>query len=180
MRIGARRDRRFFRAELQKLFDSPEIQVRTQNRKEAQLNAQLNPAELISIVDAAKNTPYSAEYLSLLARRGLIDAIKIGRNWATTRAIVCAYTERHKHLVQRLHETPRPASNDPGTAAPAVSASSPPTVPPQSSGPDAAANSGDSSGSSGAPSTISAPAPSASPTAAPAQAPADPVATPGS
>ena len=105
VRIGARRDRRFFRAELQKLFDSPEIQVRTQNRKEAQLNAQLNPAELISIVDAAKNTPYSAEYLSLLARRGLIDAIKIGRNWATTRAIVCAYTERHK----TSRPTPPPA-----------------------------------------------------------------------
>lgn len=29
----------------------------------------------------AKNTPYSQEYLSLLARRGKIEAVKKGRNW---------------------------------------------------------------------------------------------------
>lgn len=38
-------------------------------------------SEYISLAEAAKNTPYSQEYLSLLARKGRIEAIKIGRNW---------------------------------------------------------------------------------------------------
>jgi len=39
---------------------------------------------LITLSDAAKLTPYSQEYLSLLARRGVIAATKIGKNWHVT------------------------------------------------------------------------------------------------
>jgi Fic family protein len=45
----------------------------------------------ITLAEAAKGTPYSQEYLSLLARRGQLDALKIGRNWHTTHAAVGAY-----------------------------------------------------------------------------------------
>ena len=40
---------------------------------------------------AAEGTPYSQEYLSLLARKGRLEAIKRGRNWVTTRRTVEAY-----------------------------------------------------------------------------------------
>lgn len=45
----------------------------------------------ITLSEAAKGTPYSQEYLSLLARKGQLDAVKIGRNWHTTHAAVAAY-----------------------------------------------------------------------------------------
>lgn len=38
----------------------------------------------LSLAEAAKRTPYSQEYLSLLARRGMIAATKIGKNWYIT------------------------------------------------------------------------------------------------
>lgn len=41
--------------------------------------------------EAAEGTPYSQEYLSLLARTGRLEAIKRGRNWHTTRRAVEAY-----------------------------------------------------------------------------------------
>ena len=40
---------------------------------------------------AAEGTPYSQEYLSLLARKGRLEAIKRGRNWVTTRRSVEEY-----------------------------------------------------------------------------------------
>ncbi len=49
--------------------------------------------DLISISEAAKYTPYSAEYLSLRARTGHLKATKIGRNWLTTREAVLLYME---------------------------------------------------------------------------------------
>ncbi len=45
----------------------------------------------ISLRQAAEGTPYSQDYLSLLARRGRLEAVKRGRNWYTTRAAVEAY-----------------------------------------------------------------------------------------
>ena len=45
------------------------------------LDAFKGGSEFISLAKAAKGTPYSQEYLSLLARRGKIEAIKLGRNW---------------------------------------------------------------------------------------------------
>ncbi|MEM2145199.1 MAG: Fic family protein [Candidatus Jordarchaeaceae archaeon] len=45
----------------------------------------------ISLAEATKGTPYSQEYLSLLARRGKIEAFKIQRNWVTTREAMNRY-----------------------------------------------------------------------------------------
>lgn len=43
--------------------------------------------------EAAKLTPYSQEYLSLLARTGKLEAKKNGRNWVTTRQAVETYLQ---------------------------------------------------------------------------------------
>ena len=45
----------------------------------------------IPLREAAQNTPYSQEYLSLLARTGRLDAVKRGRNWYTTHQAVALY-----------------------------------------------------------------------------------------
>jgi len=47
----------------------------------------------IRLAEAAEGTPYSQEYLSLLARKGRLEAIKRGRIWYTTRQAVKAYQE---------------------------------------------------------------------------------------
>jgi len=47
--------------------------------------------EWISLTQAAEGTPYSQEYLSLLARKGRLEAIKRGRVWLTTRQAVADY-----------------------------------------------------------------------------------------
>ncbi|HEY4477440.1 MAG TPA: helix-turn-helix domain-containing protein, partial [Candidatus Paceibacterota bacterium] len=48
----------------------------------------------ISVSEAAIGTPYSAEYLSLLCRKGKIHSKKIGRNWYTTKDAVRKYIAR--------------------------------------------------------------------------------------
>ena len=45
---------------------------------------------------AAEGTPYSQEYLSLLARRGQLEAVKRGRVWYTTRRAVAEYQQSIK------------------------------------------------------------------------------------
>lgn len=45
----------------------------------------------INLAQAAEGTPYSQEYLSLLARKGRLEAIKRGRVWLTTRQAVSDY-----------------------------------------------------------------------------------------
>ena len=45
----------------------------------------------ILLREAAGGTPYSQDYLSLLARKGRPEAIKQGRNWYTTRLAVQEY-----------------------------------------------------------------------------------------
>ena len=45
----------------------------------------------ILLRDASQGTPYSQEYLSLLARKGRLEAIKRGRNWYTTRKALDEY-----------------------------------------------------------------------------------------
>ena len=51
------------------------------------------PAEdiWIPLREAAALTPYSQEYLSLLARRGRLEAIKRNRAWHTTRRALSDY-----------------------------------------------------------------------------------------
>lgn len=46
--------------------------------------------------EAAEGTPYSQEYLSLLARSGRLEAIKRGRNWYTTAAAIGRYRDSLK------------------------------------------------------------------------------------
>jgi Fic family protein len=49
--------------------------------------------EWIPLRDACIGTPYSQEYLSLLARLGRIEAVKRGRNWYTTRQAIKTYQD---------------------------------------------------------------------------------------
>jgi Fic family protein len=52
--------------------------------------------EWIPLREAAKGTPYSQEYLSLLARTGRLEAIKQGRVWHTSRRAMEAYRQSLK------------------------------------------------------------------------------------
>jgi hypothetical protein len=47
--------------------------------------------QLISLAEAARRYGFSQEYLSLLARKGRLKAVKIARNWLTTPADVEDY-----------------------------------------------------------------------------------------
>lgn len=47
--------------------------------------------ELVKISDVAKETPYTAEYLSLRARQGKLKSKKIGNIWYTTRSYINEY-----------------------------------------------------------------------------------------
>jgi len=51
--------------------------------------------ELTSTIASDPEIPYGQEYLSLLARKGRIDAYKEGKSWLTTKAAVQSYME-HK------------------------------------------------------------------------------------
>lgn len=72
------------------------------------IDQQLNFAsgKLISISEAAQNTPYTAEYLTLLARKGKLKAVKISRDWLTTREAVLEYVRdqaiKHKKMLNSL------------------------------------------------------------------------------
>lgn len=66
--------------------------------------------EYILLRDAAKQSKFSQEYLSLLARRGKIHAIKKDRNWYTTENEVENYEMIHNKNVQEKLQ----ASSDSG------------------------------------------------------------------
>jgi excisionase family DNA binding protein len=50
--------------------------------------------KLLSLAEASKLTPYSQEYLSLLARRGAIGAVKVGRNWQVSQNALEEYLSK--------------------------------------------------------------------------------------
>jgi Fic family protein len=50
----------------------------------------------ISNIAQEPEIPYGQEYISLLARKGKIDAYKEGRNWLTTKEAVLNYIENRK------------------------------------------------------------------------------------
>lgn len=50
----------------------------------------------LTLAEAAKGTPYSQEYLSLLARQGKIEAFKMQRNWLTTKEAIKKYIKKVK------------------------------------------------------------------------------------
>ena len=52
--------------------------------------------KMLPMAQAAKLTPYSAEYLSLLARKGSLPAVKLSRDWLTTEEVVLAYVKKQK------------------------------------------------------------------------------------
>src|SRR3989344_7706086 len=56
-------------------------------------NEAVDNDKYISLAHASKNTPYSQEYLSLLARKGKLHSKKIGRNWFTTQESLNAYLQ---------------------------------------------------------------------------------------
>ena len=49
--------------------------------------------ELVTLREASKNSPYSQEYLSLLARKRRIPAVKIGRKWMITKKALRQYQQ---------------------------------------------------------------------------------------
>jgi len=53
----------------------------------------LEEPELLTLTEASEITPYSQEYLSLLARRGLLGAVKQGRNWVVSRRELDRYLD---------------------------------------------------------------------------------------
>ncbi|MBI3631023.1 MAG: hypothetical protein HY221_01685, partial [Candidatus Sungbacteria bacterium] len=63
--------------------------------------------EFISLATAAKSTPYSQEYLSLLVRKKKVYAKKIGRNWYTTRFAVEKYLARQgDQILKKVEYSP--------------------------------------------------------------------------
>ena len=54
-----------------------------------------NNEDYISLAEASKLCSYSQEYLSLLARKGKLESIKIGRDWVTTRKAIKEYMKRN-------------------------------------------------------------------------------------
>jgi excisionase family DNA binding protein len=48
---------------------------------------------LISLAEASKGTPYDQEYLSLLARKGRIGAVKVGRKWMISKKALEEYLQ---------------------------------------------------------------------------------------
>jgi excisionase family DNA binding protein len=53
-------------------------------------------AELLSLKEAAKLTPYSADYLNLLSRKGKLKARKIGRDWLITKSDLFDYLQKQR------------------------------------------------------------------------------------
>lgn len=51
--------------------------------------------ELVPLSVLAQETKYSQEYLSLRARQGLLDAVKIGRTWHATKYAIERYMSEH-------------------------------------------------------------------------------------
>ena len=49
----------------------------------------------VSLAEASRGTPYTQEYLSLLARKGVLRAVKFQRNWMITYDAVRDYMKRH-------------------------------------------------------------------------------------
>jgi len=53
----------------------------------------LEEPEILTLAEASKMTPYSQEYLSLLARKGVLGASKRGRNWVVSKQELDRYLE---------------------------------------------------------------------------------------
>ena len=58
------------------------------------MNVSDNKNNYISLREAAKYCSYSQDYLKLRARQGKFKAVKIGRNWVTTREWLSEYLQQ--------------------------------------------------------------------------------------
>jgi len=58
---------------------------------------------LLPLSEAAKQTPYTPEYLSLLARKGAIAATKIGKNWHITPKALTEYMNNVRSKQKKQH-----------------------------------------------------------------------------
>jgi Fic family protein len=58
-------------------------------------NPDVDKPELLTLNELSKDTSHSAEYWSLLARKGKIDAVKIGKVWKTTKKTIENYLQQH-------------------------------------------------------------------------------------
>jgi Fic family protein len=52
--------------------------------------------ELMPLKELAKSSPYSQEYLSLRARQGHLDAVKIGKAWHSSKRALEEYIKQHR------------------------------------------------------------------------------------
>lgn len=52
--------------------------------------------ELLSLKEASELSPYSADYLNLLARKGKLKARKIGRDWLITKIDLLEYLRKQQ------------------------------------------------------------------------------------
>jgi len=55
--------------------------------------------ELVSLSELAKDSIYSQDYLSLLARQGKLSALKLGRNWLSSKKAVDEYIAKRQRKV---------------------------------------------------------------------------------
>ena len=66
----------------------------------------VSSSRLMSLSEAAKRTPYTPNFLRLLARRGKLQARKIGRDWLITpdelSLFIKRQQERHQHALDAL------------------------------------------------------------------------------
>lgn len=64
--------------------------------------------ELLTLKDAASLSPYSADYLNLLCRKGKIHGMKVGRDWLIRRSDLFEYLEKQRQANKsRLAELSR-------------------------------------------------------------------------
>ncbi|MFH1656980.1 MAG: Fic family protein [bacterium] len=59
--------------------------------------------KFLKLTEAAKNTPFSAKYLNLLARQGKLEAYKEGRDWLTSKEAIGRYLKNR--MRQRKSKT---------------------------------------------------------------------------
>ncbi len=52
--------------------------------------------ELLTLKEASQMSPYSADYLNLLARKGKLKARKIGRDWLITKPDLFEYLRKQQ------------------------------------------------------------------------------------
>lgn len=62
------------------------------------INASTKNTKFLSLSQLAKKTPYSEKYLNLLARKGMIDAHKDGRNWVSSLDAIKNYMNQRQRI----------------------------------------------------------------------------------